>query len=120
MRLGISLGLAVVCALAWSACKSEATPPIYLATKYQLRCLDCPQHSPDDPERDIALLDGEYGFKIECKVSEISGKLSLTLDALHDSEHQNERYGFRLTRVNIADDEQSSECAVRVIEGVNT
>lgn len=119
MRLGIGLGFAVVCCLAQAACKTESSPPIYLDANYQVRCLDCEPRTGDDPERDIALLDGEDDFKITCDVKRISGKRSMTLVVSHNSERESSRYGFRITRANIDDVDQPGECKIRVTEGAN-
>jgi hypothetical protein len=120
MRLGISLGFVVVCSLGQAACKTESTPPIYFDANYQLRCEDCEPRTADDPERDVALLDGEFDFKISCDVKKISGKPSITLVATHDSSRQSERYGIRITRATIDGSDQPGECKVRLTEGANT
>ncbi|HKU44625.1 MAG TPA: hypothetical protein VJR89_40980 [Polyangiales bacterium] len=114
MRLGISWGFAVGCALGALSCKPDYDPPVYLETEYQLRCLDCQPRTGDEPTREIAQLDGEFDMTIECAVSKISGKRSLKLDVKHKD------YGIRLNRVNIDDKAQSSECEVQVVEGANT
>ena len=120
MRLGLGLGFAVVLGVGSLSCKSESTPPIYLDANYQLRCLDCQPRTGDEPEREIALLDGEFDWRISCAVSRISGKDSITLTATHDVERTSDRYGFRITRGVVGDDEQSDECRVRITEGANT
>jgi hypothetical protein len=102
-----------------AACKTESSPPIYLDANYQLRCLDCEPRTGDDPERDIALLDGENDFKITCDIKRISGKRSMTLVVDHNAEKESSRYGIRITRANIDADEQPGECKVRVTEGAN-
>jgi hypothetical protein len=114
------LGFVVVCSLGGAACKSESTPPIYLDADYQLRCGDCEPRTGDDPEREIALLDGEFDFKISCDVKRISGKRSMTLTATHAADKQSERYSIRITRANIDASEQPDECKVRITEGANT
>lgn len=120
MRLGISLGFVVVCGLGAVACKTESNPPIYLDADYQLRCRDCEPRTGDDPEREIALLDGEQDFKISCEVKRISGKQSMTLNVVHEADRASNRYGIRITRANIDESDQSSECKVRITEGANT
>jgi hypothetical protein len=119
MRLGISLGFAVVCSLGQVGCKTESTPPVYLDANYQLRCVDCEPRTGDDPEREVALLDGESDFVISCDVKRISGKQSLSLSFTHDVSRSSERYGIRITRANIDADDQSNECKVRITEGAN-
>lgn len=119
MRLGISLGFVVVCSLGGVACKTESSPPVYLDADYQLRCRDCEPRTGDDPEREIALLDGEFDFKITCEVKRISGKRSMNLVVAHDAERQADRYGIRITRGNIDEGDQSDECKVRINEGAN-
>jgi hypothetical protein len=120
MRLGLGLGFAVVLGLGSLACKSESEPPIYLDTDYQVRCLDCTPRTSDDPEREVALLDGEFDWTISCEIQRISGSDSMTLVATHESKRTSERYGLRISRANVGEDEQSDECEVRIIEGANT
>jgi len=120
MRLGLGLGLAVVVGFGALSCKSESTPPIYLDTDYQLRCLDCQPRTADEPEREVALLDGEFDWRVTCALSRISGNDSMNLVALHESERTSERYGIRVTRATVGEDEQSDECRVRITEGANT
>jgi len=120
MRLGISWGFAVVCALGWSACKSEEEPPVYLETEYQLRCLDCQPSTSDEPERDIALLNGEFDFTVTCDVTRVGGERSMTLTAAYKARSSEDRYGFRITRGDIDSKEQTDECEVQVLEGANT
>jgi hypothetical protein len=119
MRLGFGLGLAVVLGVGLLSCTSESEPPIYFDANYQVRCLDCQPRTADEPERDIALLDGEFDWRISCAVSRIAGEDSLTLTATHETERTSQRYGVRITRAILGDD-QSSECRVRIIEGANT
>jgi hypothetical protein len=114
------LGFVVVCSLGGAACKSESVPPIYLDADYQLRCEDCEPRTGDDPEREVALLDGEFDFTVDCSVKRISGKRSITLVATHDAKKQSDQYGFRITRGTIDDDTQSGECKIRITEGANT
>jgi hypothetical protein len=90
-----------------------------LDADYQLRCRDCEPRTSDDPEREIAYLDGEFDFKITCDVRRISGKRSLNLVVAHDAERQADRFGIRVTRANIDDGDQSGECKVRINEGAN-
>jgi hypothetical protein len=73
----------------------------------------------DDPEREIKLLDGENDFKITCTVQRISGKDSMNLVVQHEAERESSRYGIRLTRAVVGDEEQPGECKVRVTEGNN-
>ena len=120
MRLGIWWGFAVVSALGSFACKSEDEPPVYLDTNYQVRCLDCEPRTPDEPEREIAALDGEFDFKFECAVTKVGGKRSMTLTAAYKPNSTDDRYGFRITRGEIDKEEQSEECQMQVLEGANT
>lgn len=119
MRLGISLGLAVVCGLLGSACKSESTPPIYLDAEYQVRCLDCEQHATDDPAREVSRIGGELDTKITCSVSKIDGERSLNLLLDYNPGRESSRYGLRITRGLIDSAEQDDECTVRINEGQN-
>jgi hypothetical protein len=105
--------------LVQAACKTESSPPVYFDANYQLRCLDCEPRTGDDPERDIALLDGEEDFEITCNVKRISGKRSITLVVNHDAERESARYGIRITRANIDSGDQPDECEIRVTEGAN-
>jgi hypothetical protein len=120
MRLGISWSFAVVGALGALSCKPAYDPPVYLEANYQVRCLDCQPHQADEPERAIAQLDGEFDMTIECTVSKISGKRSLNLNASYKPSSTDQRYGIRITRLNIDDKAQSDECEVQVVEGANT
>jgi hypothetical protein len=105
--------------LGQAACKTESAPPVYLDANYQLRCVDCEPRTGDDPEREVALLDGELDFTISCDVKRISGKNSLTLSFKHDGARPSDTYGIRVTRANIDAQDQSNECKVRITEGAN-
>jgi hypothetical protein len=90
-----------------------------LDADYQLRCIDCPQHTSDDPEREIALLDGEFDFTVNCSIQRVDGKRSMTLSARHDTGRDSQTYGFRILRANVDDKDQSDECRIRITEGAN-
>lgn len=114
------MGLAVVCVLGTFACKSESDPPVYLDAQYQLRCIDCTPRTSDSPEHEIALLDGEFDWKVECSVDEIDGNETLTVDALYNVRRESERYGIEITRVRLGDEDQSDDCVITLTEGDNT
>jgi hypothetical protein len=116
MRLPLAIGPLVLILLA--ACKSESEPPVYLEADYQLRCIDCDPRMPDAPIREVALLDGEEGWKISCSIKELSGRPAMTLDARYQGERADDKHGLRITRAHIGGD-VNDQCVVRVTEGVN-
>jgi hypothetical protein len=93
---------------------------VYLETEYQVRCLDCQPRVPDEPEREIALLDGEFDFTVSCDVTQVGGERSMTLTAAYRASSTEDRYGFRITRGEIDSDEQPGECEVQLLEGANS
>jgi len=121
MRLGLSLGLVVVCGLGAFACKSESDPPVYLDAEYQLRCLDCTPATADSPEHEIQLLDGEFDWRVECDVRSIGGRPTLTVNAQYLPGRESDEYGFKFTRVAIGEDEEQTDvCTIAVTEADNT
>jgi hypothetical protein len=106
-------------ALAAAGCRSESDPPIYLDTDYQLRCIDCQPRTADEPERDVALLDGEEGWTVSCSISELSGRPAMTMTAVYQGEQRDETHGIRIKGAHIEGDVTDS-CEVRVVEGANT
>jgi hypothetical protein len=120
MRLGISWSFAVVCVLGSFACKSTDEPPVYLDADYQVRCLDCQPRTADEPEREVALLNGEFDTTVTCAISRVGGERSMTLTMGYKTSSTEQRYGFRITRGDIDSEEQTDECEVQILEGANT
>lgn len=113
------LVLVALVALVTPRCTWESDPPIYLDTEYQLRCNDCTPRTPDEPAREVMLLDGEQGWKFDCSVSELSGRPAMTLTAAYMGQERNEMtHGIRITRAHIEGD-VSDACEVRVVEDAN-
>lgn len=109
-RLALCVGIGL--ALLVAGCTSTEDAPVYMETRYQVRCMGCVPFSPDDPVRTIETLDGETGVEIECAVD---GRNRLSFSA------RSEEYYFALNNAELADESfPGDSCRVRVREGGNT
>ena len=102
-RLLLALALVLSCA----ACSEEDPAALYADVSYQVRCLDCEPRVGDDPERDLAVVDGD-GASLRCE--SVAGRVSLEIEAPD--------YFFKLLNCRLGSD-PGDQCEVRVKEGSN-
>jgi hypothetical protein len=101
-----------------AGCTSDSTPTVYVDLAYQVRCLDCDSHAPDDTPREVKVVDGEDGYQLECEVKKVGGVRRVTLAANHLDATSTDNHAFRVELANLDGDDSSLQCTVKVIEGV--
>lgn len=103
-----------------ASCASEDAAPLYVDATYQLRCIDCSPRVPDDPVRDIQVLDGERGFTVECNVNDAGGKKELTFSAKYvDATSSSKNYELKISQARYEGKDPGSDCEVSVAESAN-
>jgi hypothetical protein len=99
-----ALALVLTCA----ACSEEDPAALYADVNYQVRCLDCEPRVADDPERDLAVVDGEQDSSLRCE--SVGGLVSLEIET--------SEYAFKILNARLGND-PGDQCEVRVKEGIN-
>ncbi|HEX2675605.1 MAG TPA: hypothetical protein VHM19_03175 [Polyangiales bacterium] len=104
-----------------SACTSEDPAPVFVDASYQLRCIDCQQHVPDEAVRNVQQLDGEAGYKLECDVSKSGSKRQITIDVQYDDpDHPADKHSIKIAQALIDGKDPGGQCEVTVVEARTT
>jgi hypothetical protein len=104
-----------------SGCTEEDPAPLYIDVRYQVRCIDCEPRAPDDPVRDVELLDGELGFTVECSVVQRGDDQLLNFRAAYiDDDRPSSNFSLRMEQVTLDDNDPGPDCRVTVAEGANS
>ncbi|MDD9933515.1 MAG: hypothetical protein OXT09_07930 [Myxococcales bacterium] len=104
-----------------AGCTEEDPAPLFMDIRYQVRCVDCEPRAPDDPVRDVELLDGEQGYTIMCRANTRDGDRLLTFSTTFiNPDMESENFSISVLQVNLDDDDPGSDCSVQVKEGSNT
>ena len=102
-------------------CTDPDPAPLFMDIRYQVRCIECEPRAPDDPVRDIQLLDGEQGYTVACNANTVDGDRVLTFStSFSNPDRESENFAISVKQVNIDKSNPGSACAVRVEEGSNT
>jgi hypothetical protein len=110
----------ILCVLCLSSCQNEDPPPLYFQADYVLRCGGCTPLVPDEPRRNIELVDGEDGATLACSVEDVGGRRLLTFTFVRNGETMSDRHGFVIRQIDLDGSSPGNACRVRAIEGSNT
>ena len=112
--------LLIVVALTTAAsCSSTDPAAVFIDIDYQVRCLICEPRSPDDPKRQIATLDGDNGYDVDCHVSTVGKDRVLSFSAFYDAEGTSMDHSIEVLQAAYTGDDPGSKCLVRVRERSN-
>jgi hypothetical protein len=113
--------IALLLASAAAGCTEDDPAPLFMDIRYQVRCVECEPRAPDDPVRDVQLLDGEMGFTIECFANTRDGDRLLSFSTVFiNPDAASENYSIEVEQVNLDKSDPGSDCLVSVREGSNT
>jgi hypothetical protein len=116
-------GLTMVLCLGWlvGGCTTTDASPVFVDMTYQVRCITCEPRSPDNPVRDLNLLDGEQGHTVRCRASKRTGDRLITFSTTYiDPNIGSDSYAIEIFEANLDDDNPGNTCEIIVKEGNNT
>ena len=103
-----------------AACNNVDPAPVFIDLDYQVRCIDCEPRAPDDPKRQLALLDGDMGYQIDCHASTVSKDRVLSFSAIYeDPEDSKNKHSIELLQASFDGKDPGDKCEVRVGEANN-
>ena len=111
--------LVVLVGLGAASCSSTDPAAVFIDLDYQVRCFMCEPRAPDDPKRQIQVLDGDMGYDVDCHVSTVDKDRVLSFSAKSDASGTGMVHSIEVLQAAYDGDDPGAKCEVRVREESN-